>query len=82
MVSTSTLSVSIFMSLKVTLVTMPVRPMPPMVAQNSSGSAVGETVTAPRGVTRRISSTWSPIEPSRWWFLPWTSAATAPPMVT
>ena len=53
-----------------------------MVAQKSPGSASGETVATPHGVTIRISRTWAPIEPSTWWFLPCTSAAIAPPRVT
>ena len=62
--------------------TTPVSPMPPTVAQNRSGSWVGLTVTAPVGVTRRISSTWRANVPSTWWFFPCTSAAIAPPKVT
>ena len=27
-------------------------------------------------------TTWSPIDPSAWWFFPWMSLATAPPTVT
>ena len=60
----------------------PVRPMPPAVAQNRSGSDVGDTVTVPVGVTSVISRTWEQKLPSRWWFLPWMSAAMAPPTVT
>jgi len=63
-------------------VTMPVEPHPPAVAQNRSGSTSGPTVLAPVGVTRRSEATCSQNAPSRWWFLPWTSAAMAPPTVT
>ena len=60
----------------------PVRPMPPAVAQKSSGSWSGPTSTTPAGVRRRSEWTCWAKEPSRWWFLPWTSAAMAPPTVT
>ena len=60
----------------------PVRPIPPAVAQNSSGSDEADTVTVPVGVTRVISTTWEQKLPSTWWFFPWMSAAMAPPTVT
>ena len=81
-VSTRTWSVSILSIFIVTLVTTPVSPMPPAVAQKSSASFVGDTVNAPLGVTRRISVTWVQNDPSTWWFFPCTSAATAPPIET
>ena len=62
--------------------TTPVRPMPPAVAQNRSGSESGVSSTVPVGVTRVIRVTWEQKAPSRWWFLPWMSAAIAPPTVT
>ena len=67
---------------KVARTTTPVRPMPPAVAQNSSGSASGDTVSTPVGVTMVISTTCRAKLPSRWWFLPCTSAAMAPPTET
>ena len=36
----------------------------------------------PVGVTRVIDATWEQKLPSTWWFLPWMSAAMAPPTVT
>jgi len=65
----------------------PVRPSPPTVAQNSStvcGSCpVGESRrTVPVPSTRSSQRMCRPIAPSTWWFLPWTSAAIAPPTVT
>ena len=62
--------------------TIPVSPIPPAVAQNSSESSSGDTVTVPRGVAMRSSTTCRAKLPSRWWFFPWTSAATAPPTDT
>ncbi len=62
--------------------TIPVRPMPPAVAQKSSGSWSGDTGTVPNGVARVSSVTCRAKLPSRWWFFPWTSAAMAPPTVT
>ena len=62
---------------------IPVSPIPPTVAQNSSGRSSGETSTIePSASSRRSRSTLVPNEPSRWWFLPWMSLATAPPTVT
>jgi hypothetical protein len=60
--------------------------MPPAVAQNASrpsASASGATWMGPwAGVSSVSSVTCDANEPSRWWFLPWMSAATAPPTVT
>ncbi len=62
---------------------MPVSPMPPAVAQNSSGSQSGVTRrTCPSEVSRSNSGTWTAKLPATWWFLPCTSAAIAPPTVT
>ena len=61
---------------------MPVRPIPPAVAQKRSGSESGVTVWVPVGVTRVIEVTCEQKLPSTWWFLPWMSAAIAPPTVT
>ena len=60
----------------------PVRPSAPAVPQNSSGSDSGVTVTVPFGVCSVKDSTWLAKLPSKWWFLPWMSAAIAPPTVT
>ena len=60
----------------------PVSPMPPAVAQNRSGSDPGDTRNVPVGVTRVNDVTWEQKLPSTWWFLPWMSAAMAPPTVT
>ncbi|TPW13414.1 MAG: hypothetical protein FD127_2041 [Acidimicrobiaceae bacterium] len=61
----------------------PVRPMPPMVAQNSSGSLERlSSTTSPEASCSDIRTRWLPNEPSTWWFLPWMSLAMAPPMVT
>jgi hypothetical protein len=74
------------LSLIVALVMKPVRPMPPAVAQNSSGSPSGVTVcgSAWSAFGKRMSKlvTWLANDPATWWFLPWTSAAIAPPTVT
>ena len=60
----------------------PVRPMPPTVARNNSDSRSGEHSTMRPSATRmRRRVTWAPKHPSRWWFLPCTSAATMPPRV-
>ena len=64
-------------------VTTPVRPMPPAVAPNSRVAAgVTDRTLAVGGDAASSGSTWSPKLPSRWWFLPWMSAAMAPPTVT
>ncbi len=55
--STRIHDVSIGMSRRTALTTTPVRPIPPAVAQNSSGSRSGATVITPLGVTRVISTT-------------------------
>ena len=61
----------------------PVSPIPPAVAQKSSGSPSGVTVTgSPPGSSRSKALTWLAKDPARWWFLPCTSAAIAPPIVT
>jgi hypothetical protein len=67
---------------RVARTTTPVNPMAPAVAQNSSGSLAGETVSTPVGVTSVISTTCRAKLPSRWWFFPCTSAAMAPPTET
>ena len=63
---------------------IPVRPLPPTVAQNSSlsgPSGVSRRIS-PSAVSRSIDRTWLPKLPALWWFLPWMSHAMAPPMVT
>src|SRR6476661_4465342 len=63
---------------------MPVSPLPPTVAQNSSASGplgVSRRIS-PSAVSRSIDRTWLPKLPALWWFLPWMSHAMAPPMVT
>jgi hypothetical protein len=78
-VSTEMYAVSTGCSCSVASVTIPVRPMPPAVAQNASSS--GATVSAPRsGVAIVMRSTESANEPCR--NLPWMSEAMAPPTVT
>ena len=85
-VSTLTRELSTRLSLMVALVMKPVRPMPPAVAQNSSGSASWVTVcgAACSAFGKRMSKlvTWLANDPATWWFLPCTSAAIAPPTVT
>ena len=63
---------------------MPVRPLPPTVAQNSvgSGSPGVRWRTSPSAVSSSIERTWLPKLPALWWFLPWMSQAIAPPTVT
>ena len=62
---------------------IPVRPIPPTVAQNRSGRTSGESSTVvPSASSNDIRRTWLPNEPSTWWFLPWMSLAIAPPTVT
>ena len=63
---------------------MPVRPLPPTVAQNSSDSSPSgvRVRTLPSAVSRSMDSTWLPKLPALWWFLPWMSQAMAPPTVT
>ena len=81
-VSTIIADVSIRRRRIVTSVMTPVRPIPPAVAQNRSASLVGESSNTPLGACKVIRSTWCAMLPSRWWFLPWMSAAIAPPIVT
>ena len=67
---------------KATARTMPVSPMPPMVAAKSSGSLSGVArLVVPSASNSSNHSTWSPKLPWRSWFLPCTSAAMAPPTV-
>jgi hypothetical protein len=63
---------------------IPVSPRPPAVAANRPASSPGSTVTgAPAaGVSSCSERTAWRMLPSRWWFLPCTSLATAPPTVT
>ena len=57
--------------------------MPPTVARKSSRSRSGPHSTSrPSAVRRVMRSTKLANEPSRWWFLPWTSQATHAPTVT
>ena len=85
-VSTLTRELPTRLRLMVALVMKPVRPMPPTVAQNSSGSASRVTVCglAWSACGKRMSKlmTWLANDPATWWFLPCTSAAIAPPTVT
>lgn len=82
-VSTDMRLVSIGISEMVASRITPVSPMPPTVAQNSSGRCWGPTTTCEPSASSMVSdSTWLPKEPSPWWFLPWMSLAMAPPMVT
>ena len=61
----------------------PVSPMPPIVASKASAFSRGEQRSvSPEEVRSVSSSTCRPNVPSTWWFLPWTSAARAPPTVT
>ena len=61
---------------------MPVSPMPPTVAWNASGSLSGVSVrSVPVPSMSSISSIQAAMLPSACWFLPCTSAATAPPTV-
>ena len=80
-VSTLTRDVSTRLSRTVARVMKPVRPMPPAVAQNSSPSGV-TVFSPPSGVSRSNDATWLAKLPATWWFLPCTSAAIAPPIVT
>ena len=67
---------------------MPVRPMPPTVAQNSSPDGSSSEPSGsrcrmrPSATSSSIDATWLPKEPAEWWFLPWMSGPMAPPMVT
>jgi hypothetical protein len=82
-VSTMICHVSIgFMATRARRIT-PVRPMPPAVAQNRSGSCCGPTRwTWPSAVSRSSQRTCCEKLPAMWWFSPWMSAAMAPPTVT
>ena len=61
----------------------PVSPMPPTVAANRSRSLPGSSSsTSPPEVSSPSASTWAPKVPVLPWFLPWMSAAIAPPTVT
>ena len=81
-------AVSVGVILMVARKMMPVRPMPPIVAQNSAafGSLrppLGVSVrTLPSAVSRSNDTTWLPKLPALWWFLPWISEPMAPPIVT
>jgi hypothetical protein len=85
-VSTVTRELSTLLSWMLARVMKPVRPMPPAVAQNSSGSESLVTVCGAvcSALGNRMSKlvTWLANDPATWWFLPWTSAAIAPPTVT
>ena len=63
---------------------IPVSPLPPTVAQNSSASSPSgvRRRICPSAVSRSMERTWLPKLPALWWFLPWMSQAMAPPMVT
>ena len=64
-VSTSILLVSIGRRRMVASIMMPVRPIPPMVAQNNEGLRSGPTtVVEPSASIIVIASRWLPIEPS------------------
>ena len=78
-VSTTMYAVSTGCSCNVASVTIPVRPMPPAVAQNASWC--GSSVSTPRsGVASASRVTASAKDPCR--NLPWMSEAIAPPTVT
>jgi hypothetical protein len=82
-VSASSIALAMARSPNAAHVTSPVRPSPPMVAAKRSALREGEHST--RLPSERSSSkarTWHPNVPARWWFLPWTSLAIAPPIVT
>ena len=80
--------VFIGISEKVASTITPVNPIPPMVAQNwffiSTGSLLFEEsfLKLPIPSISKISLMWLPKLPFKWWFLPWTSEAIAPPIVT
>lgn len=60
---------------------IPVSPIPPAVASNSS--LPRSTIrTSPSAVSSSRASTWRENDPETWWFLPWISAPIAPPTVT
>ena len=63
--------------------TTPVRPSPPIVAANIGPFSVGEQfMRVPSLRASSKDSRWRPKVPARWWFLPCTSLAMAPPTVT
>jgi len=66
----------------VTSVTTPVSPSAPAVVQKTSCSVSGVATTVSLGARRVNDRTWLAKLPSTWWFLPWMSAASAPPTVT
>ena len=83
-VSTARRLVAIGIRRIVASTTIPVRPMPPTVAQNSSG-CVDRRRARPARRWRGAATgarRCRPNEPSTWWFLPWMSLAMAPPTVT
>ncbi len=80
--STCIHDVSIGSRRSVARTTMPVSPMPPAVAQNSSASSSGVTILVPVGVASTMLVTCRAKLPSQWWFLPWMSDAIAPPTLT
>ena len=45
-------------------------------------AVTNQRTTVPSATITSIRSTNMPIDPCRWWFFPWTSAAMAPPTVT
>ena len=77
-------AVSVGVISTVTRKTIPVSPLPPTVAQNSSASWPSGVRWRiwPSAVSSSIDRTWLPKLPALWWFLPWMSEAIAPPMVT
>ena len=80
-VSTRMREVSTGCRFMVASVTTPVSPMPPAVAQNTSGWVSGLVVITPDpGVASFRRVTASQNEPSR--YFPWMSEAMAPPTVT
>ena len=82
-VSTRTRELATRFSCRAARTMKPVRPMPPAVAQNKAGSLSLVTVrSSPPGSTRSKDRTCRAKLPATWWFLPCTSAAIAPPMVT
>ena len=69
-------AVSVFVISMVARRMMPVRPMPPTVAQNSSPSGSSSEPsgvrcsTRPSATSSSMERTWLPKEPAEWWFLP------------
>ena len=57
--------------------------LPPIVAEKSCElSTADNRCSFPSERSSVRASTWEPKVPRRWWFLPWTSLAMAPPRVT